>query len=334
MAKNKNIVGGIECSTPSEYLKIRLQQKEDFKAEVKERNKIVYRSEKYDPVEKNYKELTAKEKQSEENEFIAYQRLKTDAHRDYEGNFIWLLFSARRELTYRKSEPMFFSEYGSLFMSNDLPHLLDLCWELEIYGHCILYDQKRYDKKTLRKLITHFKEASTHIIEARSLIYDRTYSKKAKEKLNKPEMYAMFGRSQNTGLTFVQSLVHELEIMEFELDDLLRIARADLKLPKPTQDKEQRKLQYFIYLGEEIFKRISFQYFFPDLDLSKSNIYNRECKNFLVQIAKDLDQIRATDPSTIKNAYDRKKKYKMKYVGLHKAKNFNEFSSLLKKINL
>ena len=331
MAKNKNIVGGIECSTPSEYLKIRLQQKEDFKAEVKERNKIRYYSKK---PENKSKEITLEEKQTEENEYIAWQRLKTDVHRDYEGNFTWLLFSARRELTYQKSQPLFFSEYGSLFMSTNLPHLLELCWELEIYGHCILYDQKRYDQKTLRKLITHFKEASTHIIEARSLIYDRTYSKKAKEKLNKPEMYAMFGRSQNTGLTFVQSLIHELEKIEFEFDDLIRIARADLKLPKPTKDKEQRKLQYFIYLGEEIFKRISFQYFFPHLDLSNTIIYNRECKNFLVQIAKDLDQIRATDPSTIKNAYDRKKKYKMKYVGLHKAKNFNEFSSLLKQINL
>jgi hypothetical protein len=331
LAKNKNIVGGIECSTPSEYLQIRLQQKEDFKAEVKKRNKIRYYSKK---PENKSKEITFEEKQTEENEYIAWQRLKTDVHRDYEGNFTWLLFSARRELTYQKSQPLFLSEYGSLFMSTNLPHLLELCWELEIYGHCILYDQKRYDQKTLRKLITHFKEASTHIIEARSLIYDRTYSKKAKEKLNKPEMYAMFGRSQNTGLTFVQSLIHELEKIEFEFDDLIRIARADLKLPKPTKDKEQRKLQYFIYLGEEIFKRISFQYFFPHLDLSNTIIYNRECKNFLVQIAKDLDQIRATDPSTIKNAYDRKKKYKMKYVGLHKAKNFNEFSSLLKQINL
>ena len=61
-------------------------------------------------------------------------------------------FQQEESLHIENLEPMFFSEYGSLFMSNDLPHLLDLCWELEIYGHCILYDQKRYDQKTLRKV--------------------------------------------------------------------------------------------------------------------------------------------------------------------------------------
>ena len=54
-------------------------------------------------------------KQVEENEEIAFQRLKTDVHRDYTGSFTWLLFKARKELAFKKSEPLFFTSGSSRF---------------------------------------------------------------------------------------------------------------------------------------------------------------------------------------------------------------------------
>lgn len=320
------VVGGKECITPSQYFEQLFIREKKIRDDIRKNLKQPeYFSERYP-----YKKLTLKEKQSEENEDIAFQRLRTDVHRDYTGSFAWLLFKVRRELAHKKSEPLFFSQYGHIYTSKNLPYLLDLCWEMEVYGHCIFYNYKRYPKKVLEPLIDHLGHARDQIVKARNIIL----SQEDDRKKHTAEMLSTLGRSMNVPANFTDNLLHEFEIMQFELADLKRLAELDYKLPKPDPDAVQRKLQYFIYLGEEIFKRISFQYFFPDLDLSNSIIYNRECKNFLVQIAKDLDQIRATDPSTIKNAYDRKKKYKMKYVGLHKAKNFNEFSSLLKKINL
>ena len=123
MAKTKInlVVGGIETRTPSEFLNQRFIDEVKIKAEIREKLKpIIYRSEKYDPKERNYKELTYEEKRSEENEFIAYQRLKTDVHRDYKGTFTWLLFRARKELAFKKSEPFFFSRYGHIFSSKEI----------------------------------------------------------------------------------------------------------------------------------------------------------------------------------------------------------------------
>jgi len=326
----KNIVGGIECYTPSEYIKKKNLRDEGIKSEIREQlPKVKFYSEKHP-----YNELTLKEKQSEENEFIAYQRLKTDVHRDYKGNFTWLIFVARREESLKKSEPMFFFKYGGLFNSSDLPKLLDLCWELEVYGQCIFYDQKRYDSKTLKQLIHDFKSANKHIINARNIIIDRTTSDRVKIKQQSPKQMAMFGRSQNVGFTFAQSLIHELEIMEYELDDLVRIARADSKLPAPEKDKEIIKLQYFVYLGEEIFKQIAFQYYFKHLDLSNETTYNSECKKFIVELASMLPEIQGTNIDQIRSAYDRRKKYKMKYLGLYQCETEQEFTQLLKKISL
>ena len=90
----------------------------------------------------------------------------------------------------------------------------------------------------------------------------------------------MFGKSQNVGLTFASSLKHELQILDYELADL-QAYNDDLKLPAPTKDKEQIKLQYFIYLCEEIFKRINWA-LFSNCDLPNKITYNRECKNFIL----------------------------------------------------
>jgi hypothetical protein len=324
------VVGGIETRTPSEFLKQRFKEEEKIKAEIREKLKpIIYRSEKYDPKERNYKELTYEEKRSEENEFIAYQRLKTDVHRDYKGTFTWLLFRARKELAFKKSEPFFFSRYGHIFSSKDLPTLLDLCWEMEVYGHCIFYDQKRYDSKTLRRMIHDLRHAKEHLSNVREIMV----GKDSDRKKHTPEQLPMFGKSQNVGITFDSSLKNELQILDFELADLLRIANDDLKLPAPTKDKEQIKLQYFIYLCEEIFKRINWD-LFPNCDLSNKTTYNRECKNFILDMASLLDEIKKTNPSTITNAYDRKAKYKMKYLGLMKCESEKQFNNLLKKIGL
>ena len=322
--KHNIFVGGIECDTPAQFIKGKLKEDNEIKEDIK---KKLPQKQFYSKVDS--KPITIQEKQSEENEDIAWQRLKTDAHRDYKGNFTWLLFKARRELTYAKSEPTFFSRYGGIFQTQDLPHLLDLCWELEVYGHCIFYDQKRYPDKELKALQHHFREANNHIQNARDIIKqhkdDKTNQKNTKQ-------YAMFGRSLNTGITFQDNLVHELEILEFELDDLLKITRADRKLPKPRKDQYQVKLQYFIYLAEEIFKRIAFNLFFPNLDLTKH--YDKACKDFVIQLSKVVYEISGSDENSIANAYDRKKKYKMQYLGLFYCKTPEQFTELLNKMNL
>ena len=338
MAKTKkinSIVGGIECRTPSEYIKKKKARDEEIYTDIRKKLKPVeYRSNKYDPVEKNYKELTYEEKRSEENEEIAFQRLRTDAHRDYKGTFTWLIFKSRRELAFKRSEPLFFFKYGSLFATKDLPYLLNICWELEVYGQCIFYDQKRYKSSELRKLSENFRIANEHLISSRNIILDKTFSKEAKTSHHTPIQTAMFGRSLNTGLHFAENLSNELEILEYQLDELKRIADADLKFPKPDPNKEIKKLQYFIYLGIEIFNNIPFDHFFPDLDLSLKKNYNNECKNFIIELVSMVDELKHTKPSQIRRAYDLKKNYKMKYLGLYNCDTEEQFFKLLKKINL
>ena len=160
MAKTKInlVVGGIETRTPSEFLKQRFKEEEKIRTEIRQKIK----EPKYFSNKQPYDELTYQEKQVEENEEIAFQRLKTDVHRDYTGSFTWLLFKARKELAFKKSEPLFFSKFGHIFSSKDLPTLLDLCWEMEVYGHCIFYDHKRYDSKTLRQIIHDLRHAREH----------------------------------------------------------------------------------------------------------------------------------------------------------------------------
>lgn len=328
MAKQKNIVWGIEADTPSEYLRKKIKNdKEIFKDIRKDITAPKFFSEKHP-----YKELTYKEKQSEENESIALQRLKTDVHRDYKGNFTWLLFVARRELSFRKSQPNLISRYGSLFSKKKLTKLISICWEMEVYGYCVFYDSKRYDTNTLKDLILDFNIAKKHIKKARNIIFEKTYSESAKQKRHTPALLSMFGRSQNAGLTFEDSLKHELEILQFELHELSRIAEQDLKLPK-SDEKKQKKLQYFIFLCEEIFKSIEWNYF-PNLDLTNKTTYNKECKKFIIDMASILDEIRLTDPNTIINAYNRRSKYEMKYLGLMNCKTEEQFNNLLKKIYL
>jgi hypothetical protein len=332
LAKTKinQIVGGIECRTPSEYIKEKNKRDQEIYADIRKKiTPVRYFSEKHP-----YNELTREEKQSEENELIAYKRLKTSVHRSMEGNFTWLIFKERREMAFKNSEPLFFFKYGGLFATKDLPHLLDICWELQVYGQCLFYDQKRYDSKTLRQLIHDFRTANSHLYNARNIILDRTHSEKAKKTRHTPKQMGMFGRSLNVGFHFVENLAHELEKIEFELDELERVAKLDLKLPQPTKDKEIIKLQYFVYLGEEIFKNVPYDHFFPDLKLENPKVYNKECKNFIVELASMLDELNQTDPDQIRSAYDRKKKYKMKYIGLYRCETEKQFLDLLKKIHL
>lgn len=327
MAKPKVnlVVGGKECITPSQYFEQLFKREKKIRDDIRKNIKQPeYFSERFP-----YKKLTLKQKQSEENEDIAFQRLRTDVHRDYKGSFAWLLFKAKRELAHKRSEPLFFSQYGHIYSSKNLSYLSDLCWEMEVYGHCIFYNYKRYPKKELEPLISHLGHARDQIIKARSIILKQEDDKKK----HTAEMLSTLGRSMNVPANFTDNLLHELEIMQFELQDLKRLAELDHKLPKTDPDAVQRKLQYFIYLGEEIFKQIDWS-FFPNFNFSKKVDYDNECKKFIIKLTSLLPEIKKTLPSTIINAYDRKKKYKMKFLGLMKCESQEQFEKLTKNIYL
>ena len=318
-------MGGKECITPSQYFEQLFRREKKIRDDIRKNLKQPeYFSERFP-----YKKLTLKQKQSEENEDIAFQRLRTDVHRDYKGSFAWLLFKAKRELAHKRSEPLFFSQYGHIYSSKNLSYLSDLCWEMEVYGHCIFYNYKRYPKKELEPLISHLGHARDQIIKASSIILKQEDDRKK----HTAEMLSTLGMSMNVPANFTDNLLHELEIMQFELQDLKRLAELDHKLPKPDPDAVQRKLQYFIYLGEEIFKQIDWS-FFPNFNFSKKVDYDNECKKFIIKLTSLLPEIKKTLPSTIINAYDRKKKYKMKFLGLMKCESQEQFEKLTKNIYL
>ena len=69
-------------------------------------------------------------------------------------------------------------------------------------------------------------------------------------------------------------------------------------------------------------------------NFSKKVDYDNECKKFIIKLTSLLPEIKKTLPSTIINAYDRKKKYKMKFLGLMKCESQEQFEKLTKNIYL
>lgn len=327
--KKNLFIEGVECITPSKYLNQRKIQAEKRRKEIKDNlKKPEYFSERFP-----YKKLSLKEKQSEENEDIALQRLKTDVHRGYTGTFQWVLFKVNRELIFKKSEPLFFSTYSHIYLSEDLPQLLKLCWEMEVYGHCIFYRYKRYDVNILKDLIHHFTYAKIHIDKARNIILNKENEDIHKKKKNTPQQISTLGRSVNVPANFSKNLLFELEIMQYELLELRKIAEEDIKLPEPDPDRDAIWLQYFIYLGTEIFKHIDWSYF-PKFNHNNNYNYDSECRNFIIKLASLLPEIEQTMPSTIKNAFYRKKDFNMEFLDLISCESQQHFEELLSKIDL